>query len=86
MPPYRVVLRDRVAKDIDHLDPEDRQRIRAKLAALAGNPRPPGVVLLKGSEGEYRLRVGVYRIIYTIRDQELLVLILRVGHRREVYG
>ncbi len=86
MPPYRVVLRDRVAKDIDHLDPEDRQRIRAKLAALAGNPRPPGVVLLKGSEDEYRLRVGAYRIIYTIRDQELLVLILRVGHRREVYG
>jgi mRNA interferase RelE/StbE len=80
------VLRDRVAKDIDHLDPEDRQRIRAKLAALAGNPRPPGVVLLKGSEGEYRLRVGAYRIIYTIRDQELLVLILRVGHRREVFG
>jgi mRNA interferase RelE/StbE len=80
------VLRDRVAKDIDHLDPEDRQRIRAKLAALAGNPCPPGVVLLKGSEGEYRLRVGAYRIIYTIRDQELLVLILRVGHRREVYG
>ena len=80
------MLRDRVAKDIDHLDPEDRQRIRAKLAALAGNPRPPGVVLLKGSEDEYRLRVGAYRIIYTIRDQELLVLILRVGHRREVYG
>ena len=79
------MLRDRVAKDIDHLDPEDRQRIRAKLAALAGNPRPPGVVRLTGLEDAYRLRVGAYRIVYAIRDQELLVLILRVGHRREVY-
>ena len=86
MTPYQVVLVGRVAKAIDALDPEARQRIRSKLAALAGNPRPPGVVRLTGSEDEYRVRVGDYRIVYAIRDQELLVLILRVGHRREVYG
>ena len=86
MPRYQVVLVDRVAKALDALDPEARQRIRAKLEALAGNPRPPGVVRLVGEAGHYRVRVGDYRIVYTIRDQALLVLILRVAHRREAYG
>jgi mRNA interferase RelE/StbE len=85
VPPYQVVVLDRVAKAIDALHPEARQRIRSKLAALAGNPRPPGVVRLTGLEDAYRIRVGDYRIVYAIRDQELLVLIIRVGHRREVY-
>jgi mRNA interferase RelE/StbE len=85
VPPYQVVLVDRVVKALDALHPEARQRIRAKLAALAGNPRPPGVVRLTALEGAYRVRVGDYRIVYVIRDQELIVLILRVGHRRDVY-
>ena len=86
MPRYQVRLVDRAEKALDALHPEARQRIRARLETLAENPRPPGVVRLVGLEAAYRVRVGDYRIVYTIRDQELLVLILRVGHRREVYG
>jgi mRNA interferase RelE/StbE len=86
VPRYQVILVDRVAKALDALHPEARQRIRAKLEALAGNPRPPGVVRLVGEAAHYRVRVGDYRIVYTIQDQALLVLILRVAHRREVYG
>ena len=86
MPRYQVILVDRAAKALDALHPEARQRIGAKLEALAGNPRPPGVVRLVGDPAHYRVRVGDYRIVYTIRDQVLLVLILRVAHRREAYG
>jgi mRNA interferase RelE/StbE len=86
VPRYQVVLVDRVGKALDALHPEARSRIRAKLEALAGNPRPPGVVRLAGAAGHYRVRVGDYRIVYAIQDQALLVLILRVAHRREAYG
>jgi mRNA interferase RelE/StbE len=77
---------DRVVKVLDALHPEAQQRIRAKLEALARNPRPPGAVRLVGEAAHYPVRVGDYRIVYTIQDQALLVLILRVAHRREVYG
>lgn len=49
------------------------------------NPRPPGAVKLKGVQNQYRIRVGLYRIIYQIQDEKLIVIILRIGHRREVY-
>ena len=52
---------------------------------LAIDPRPPGCIQLKGGSGEYRVRVGDYRIIYEVQDGELIVLVLRLGHRREVY-
>jgi mRNA interferase RelE/StbE len=48
-------------------------------------PRPPGVVKMHGSEGYYRLRVGDYRVVYAIEDAVLLVLVVRIGHRRDVY-
>jgi mRNA interferase RelE/StbE len=49
------------------------------------NPRPPGCVKLSGTENLWRFRMGVYRIIYTIQDDRLLVTVVRVGHRRDVY-
>ncbi|WP_236690203.1 type II toxin-antitoxin system RelE family toxin [Corynebacterium mustelae] len=55
------------------------------MGELANNPRPHGCIQLWGGNGEYRIRVGSYRIIYDIQDQELIILVLRVGHRREIY-
>ncbi|MEX5248079.1 UNVERIFIED_CONTAM: type II toxin-antitoxin system RelE/ParE family toxin [Kocuria sp. CPCC 205295] len=55
------------------------------LNALADDPRPPGCLKLQGGEGELRFRIGDYRVVYDVVDDELVVLILRVGHRREVY-
>lgn len=53
--------------------------------ALADNPRPPGARMLPGRHGDYRIRGGDYRILYTIHDAELIVLVIEVGHRREIY-
>jgi mRNA interferase RelE/StbE len=61
-----------------------RQRIANALAALSENPRPHGCIKLQGLEA-YRIRVGSYRIIYEIHDDHLLVLVVDVGHRRDVY-
>lgn len=55
------------------------------IGKLAEEPRPPGCIQLKGGNGELRMRVGDYRVIYVLNDGELVVLVLRVGHRREVY-
>ena len=62
----------------------DRQRIAQRISSLADNPRPPGCQKLSGRE-RYRIRQGNYRILYTIGDAELVVFIIRVGHRKEVY-
>lgn len=60
-------------------------RLKPHIDALEQNPRPPGIVKLEGEANTYRLRVGDYRILYEVRDQVLLVLVVKVGHRREVY-
>jgi mRNA interferase RelE/StbE len=70
--------------DSDPVSP--RVRVARKIDALAQEPRPRGVERLKGEENLWRVRAGDFRIIYTIRDEVLLVLVVRVGHRREVYA
>ena len=60
-------------------------RIRDRIETLADNPRPPGTVKLTAEDNLYRVRVGDYRIVYRIEDKRLVVLIVRIGHRREVY-
>jgi mRNA interferase RelE/StbE len=62
-----------------------QKRIDATIHALANNPRPPGVTKLQGAEDRYRIRVGDYRVIYSIVDAALLVLVLEVLNRREAY-
>lgn len=62
-----------------------QERIQRHIDALATEPRPPGCVKMSGIERTYRIRVGDYRIIYEIRDNVLIVLVLRIGHRREAY-
>ena len=81
---YRVTLTASTDKIVAGLNRTLRGRIANALARLADNPRPPGSVKLTGLQA-YRVRVGDYRIIYEIYDGELIVLVIDVGHRREVY-
>ncbi len=81
---YRVQISARVAKDLTGLPRIDRLRVEAAIEALGDDPRPPGVKKLVGQDA-YRVRVGDYRIIYEIVDAVLVVLVVRVGHRKEVY-
>lgn len=74
-----------VAKTIRKLDKLTARRLLEAIDGLAIDPRPPGCIQLKGGGGEFRIRVGNYRVVYDVQDDELVVLVLRVGHRREVY-
>lgn len=60
-------------------------RLRVAIDGLAENPRPPGCVKLQGGDELFRVRVGDYRIVYQIQDAVLVVLVVQVGHRREIY-
>lgn len=82
---HRVNLAPSVARQLRKLDPPARRRIQAAIDLLADNPRPPAATQLVGGAGEWRVRTGNYRIIYDIHDDELLILVLAVGHRREIY-
>ncbi|MGH7593119.1 MAG: type II toxin-antitoxin system RelE family toxin [Gemmatimonadales bacterium] len=81
---YSVRIKRSAAKEIEALPPKDRRRTVTKIEGLARNPRPLGCEKLSGQE-KYRLRQGNYRILYEIVDRELLVTVVRVGNRRDVY-
>ncbi|HVT18318.1 MAG TPA: type II toxin-antitoxin system RelE/ParE family toxin, partial [Thermoanaerobaculia bacterium] len=82
---YRVELRPAAVRDLRKLEPAIRRRIASAIDQLAHTPRPPGVEKLQGQENRYRVRVGEYRVIYQIEDRVLLVLVVRVGNRRDIY-
>src|SRR5258708_3069806 len=83
---YKVLIKPSAAKEIEAVDQKkDRQRIVASIRSLAGDPRPHGCEKLAGADDRYRIRVGRYRVIYSIADNELLVIVVRVGHRKDVY-
>ena len=82
---YRIEFKPSAAKEFSQLPKNIQKRITAKVNTLADNPRPRGVEKLEGRENRYRIRVGDYRVIYEIHDEVLLVLVVRIGHRREVY-
>ncbi len=83
---YVIQFLPSVAQDIEAIEPHaDRARIMRKIATLADHPRPRGVEKLAGFDNHYRIRQGNYRIIYRIEDRQLIVVVVRVGHRREVY-
>ena len=77
-------LRPAAARALKKLDPQARPRVRGHDALLAQDPRPPASRPLRGRPG-YRVRVGDYRIIYTVADDVLLVVVVTLGHRRDVY-
>lgn len=82
---YEVRLARRAVRSLASLERREQQRIRAALDLLADNPRPPNCVAMQGEDSVYRVRVGDYRIVYEVIDAVLLVHVVRVGHRREVY-
>ena len=84
MASYRVVFKRPVAKDLRALPNADVARILKRIEALADDPTPPGSEKLSGQE-RYRVRQGLYRIIYEIDGGQLVVTVVKVGHRREVY-
>ena len=83
--PYRVELKPSAVRDLTVLQRRDRVRGARKIDALAANPRPPGVQKLKGAQDLWRTRTGDFCIIYAIQDDALVVLVIRIGYRREVY-
>jgi len=81
---YRIELRPAAARALKKLDPPVRRRIQGAITLLAQEPRPPAARALRGRPG-LRIRVGDYRIVYTVSDDVLLVVVVTVGHRRDVY-
>ena len=84
MSKYRIELRPAAVTALRRIDLQDRGRVHGAIALLGEDPRPPGARALQGRDG-YRVRVGKYRIIYTIRNDILVVVVVTVGHRRDVY-
>lgn len=82
---YRIEFAPAAARQLRKLDPQARRRIQAAIELLATQPRPPGATQLVGGGGEWRVRTGDYRIVYQVFDDRLLVLVLALGHRRDVY-
>lgn len=82
---YTVEFSPGAARDFRKLAREIRLRLRPRIDALADQPRPAGAKKLSASHELWRIRGGDYRIVYEIRDRILVVLVVRIGHRREVY-
>jgi mRNA interferase RelE/StbE len=82
---YAIVVSKSVQKQIDNLPNDIQERIAEKIQNLADEPRPSGVVKLKGSENEYRIRVGDYRVRYEIDDDNQIVQLLQCKHRKDAY-
>ena len=81
---FQIILPKSVQKELDRLPDELASRILTRLAGLETNPRPADVKKLKG-RAAWRIRVGDYRVIYEIHDRILQIIVITVGHRREIY-
>lgn len=84
MASYKILIKPSAAKEIEAAPKKDRLRIVKRIQGLSYDPRPTGCEKLSGKD-KYRVRQGRYRIVYSISDVELAVVVVKVGHRREVY-
>ncbi|WP_237200825.1 type II toxin-antitoxin system RelE family toxin [Rothia nasimurium] len=82
---YSVTFKPSAAKELRKINKNDQTCIAKKIHELASNPYPPGTKKIVGGDGELRLRVGNYRVIYAVEEGRLIILVLTIGHRREVY-
>ncbi|OKH17437.1 type II toxin-antitoxin system RelE family toxin [[Limnothrix rosea] IAM M-220] len=82
---YTIITPKAVRKQLDVLPDDVYNRIAKKIDQLAEAPRPDGVVKMKGSDNQYRIRIGDYRVRYEIDDKELIILLLQCKHRKDVY-
>ena len=85
MAQYRVEISRTAERQLKRLPPEDRQRVARAMAVLAIEPRPRGVRKLAGYDDVFRVRTGRYRIIYSVDNVKLIILVLKIGHRKDVY-
>ena len=83
---YRILIKKSAAKELEAIaGKKDRERITQRILALADNPRPVGVEKLSGTAEKYRIRQGNFRILYEIQDDALIVYVVQIGDRKEVY-
>jgi mRNA interferase RelE/StbE len=82
---YKITFKKSAEKDLSKINPVYYDSVVYNIKRLAENPRPFGSVKLKGHDSTYRIRVGVYRIVYTVKDSILTVEVIKIGHRRNVY-
>lgn len=82
---YRLQILPAARRQLEHLPRQPQLRVREAIRGLAANPHPHGAKLLSGDHSMWRIRVGDYRVLYQIRGDTLVVLIVRIGHRRDVY-
>ncbi len=84
MASYKIEFKKSAVKELKALPKPYLKAVTEAIGALASNPRPEGSIKLSGAEA-YRIRIGVYRVVYEIRDDVLVVTVIRIGHRKEVY-
>jgi len=82
---YSIEVTPAAVRALRRVDQLQQRRIRATIDALGTDPRPSGARALQGHRGLLRVRVGDYRIVYEVRDAQLVVIVITLGHRREVY-
>ena len=82
---YRIQIIPSAHRELSGLPRRDQKRVDARILSLADEPRPTGVRALAGQDSLYRLRIGNYRIIYKILDEDLMILVVKIGHRKDVY-
>jgi mRNA interferase RelE/StbE len=82
---YELIIKPSAERSLDRLPRPVRERIVNSMRKLRNEPRPAAALKLQGEDNLYRLRVGSYRVVYEIHDNVLLVLVLRVAHRKDVY-
>ncbi|HXK61713.1 MAG TPA: type II toxin-antitoxin system RelE/ParE family toxin [Acidobacteriota bacterium] len=84
MAKYKLFIKASAAKEIEGIPKRDRQRVINRIMKLAEDPRCEGCEKLSGAD-RYRVRQGRYRILYTLNDEEVIIVVVKVGHRRDVY-
>jgi len=81
---YKIFIKTSAKKELEKLPRSDLRKIVKRIEKLSANPRPPGCEKLSGDD-KYRIRQGNYRIVYLINDDKLVIFVIKIGHRREIY-
>ena len=84
MAKYKLRIKPSAVKELESVPKKDQSKIVSKIRSLVDDPRPPGSQKLSGDE-KYRIRQGVYRILYLIEDEELITIVVKIAHRKDVY-
>ena len=85
MSEWRIEFRPTAYRAFAKLDATKKRRLAAAIQALRADPRPPGAKRLASNEALWRIRVGAYRVVYAIEDDRLVIILVKLGHRRDVY-